>query len=494
MLGFLKKDHPCDEAVCILQTVEKKMNGDASADLNDLEIEYPIHQEMLARFDKLVKNEAKMAAACKNILTVVTSLSEFDVKMTDSAHNLSKFSQKIAELSESNLAIVEQITASMNNVNENIMHTSDKMVHLSQSSEELIAKNDNSIHQIEEVNTLKTEVIADTHSMSNQIEHLVDMADRVNDIVNGVGAIAEQTNLLALNASIEAARAGEKGKGFSVVANEIRKLADDTKGNLKNMRVFVNNIQEAAKGGRTSLTNTLNSTNLMNEKLDTISDTIKKNVSMMKNTINDVHDISKLMDQVKESADQVNQAMNISAQDAEKLHNMTQGIHDDAVKETGQAHDISEIDKKLSAIVHELFSALNGGIHALSNKEIIHSLLQAKDAHKNWMKSLKKIVDEMKLAPIQTDSQRCAFGHFYHAITIKQPDIQKKWAAIDSSHNQLHTTGKKVLTAVENNDSAEAKKLYNEADQLSHEIFTKIDATIAAIDQKDARGQEILQK
>ncbi len=73
--------------------------------------------------------------------------------------------------------------------------------------------------------------------------------NKVNDIVNGVGAIAEQTNLLTLNASIEAARAGENGRGFAVVADEIRKLADDTKKNLEGMKLFVNSIQDAAKDG-----------------------------------------------------------------------------------------------------------------------------------------------------------------------------------------------------------------------------------------------------
>lgn len=489
MFNLFKKA-PCDEAVCILRNVDDRMNGKL---VDDLQVNYPIHQRMMSHFDKLFASEKKMSGACKQMLGTVTSLSEFDVKMTHSAYSLINFAKEMALLSESNLSIVEEITASMNDVNETIAHTSNKMQHLSDSSKNLITKNDESIVQISEINELKENVVADTTLMREQIEQLVEMATRVNDIVNGVAAIAEQTNLLALNASIEAARAGEFGRGFSVVADEIRKLADSTKGNLNDMRVFVNNIQLAAKGGRESLNNTLHSTNSMNDKLDSISGTITENVVMLRDTIKDVDDISGLMLHIKESAHQVNQAMSVSAQDAEKLHDMTQSIHDDATQSADNAKQISKIDEELSGIVRDMISSLNGGIHAISNDELISNLQKAKEAHKNWMRNLKRIADEMKVYPIQTNSKRCAFGHFYHAITIRQPDVQKEWSSIDDIHNELHIMGDKMITAINNNQSAQAQNLYMQAEELSAKIYSRIDNVIRIIEQKAGAGEEVLQ-
>ncbi len=489
MFNILKKNAPCDEALCILKNVEDRMNGKP---VDPIQVAYPIHQRVLGTFDKLLASEAKMADACRTMLGTVSALSEFDVRMTHSSYSLTSFAKEMAALSESNLAIVEEITASMNDVNDTISQTSQKMLHLSAASQDLIAKNDESLVQIEEINALKENVVADTTLMSSQIEQLVAMATRVNDIVDGVAAIAEQTNLLALNASIEAARAGEFGRGFAVVANEIRKLADSTKANLNDMRVFVNNIQQAAQGGRESLANTLRSTSSMNEKLDKVSATVAENVVMFKSAVKDVDDIAALMLNIKESAQQVNQAMTMSAQDAEKLHAMTRAIHDDALRSAADAKQISKIDEELSAVVRDMVSALNGGIHAISNDELVANLRKAKEAHANWMRNLKRIADDMRTYPIQTDAKRCAFGHFYHAITITHPDVLREWSAIDAVHNEMHAMGEKVIAAVTAGDAAGAQALYAQAEELSKQIFARLDASIRIIEAKAQAGEDVL--
>ncbi|WP_019878904.1 methyl-accepting chemotaxis protein [Succinispira mobilis] len=491
MVNFFRKQTGCSEVIDILKIVDAKMQGQ-EASLVGLKVENPLHQRILNQFERLFNNESKMSKVSNGMLGAVSSLSDFDVRMKHSAESLADFSEQLSLLSESNLAVVEQITASMNDVNETIEQTSNKMVHLSKDSSDLIAKNDQSIIQITEIDQLKEAVVGDTQKLSKQFEELTAMTAHISDIVNGVAAIAEQTNLLALNASIEAARAGEMGRGFAVVAEEIRKLADSTKGSLQDMRGFVGNIQLAAQAGKDSLQETLNSTQLMNEKLDNVSGTVQENVAMLKNTVQDVEGVAELLVQVKEAANQVNQAMNLSASDAEKLTTVTRDIHRDAVQSRENAEYISKIDTELSGFVKDMFVALNGSVHAISNVELLQNLAKAKEAHRAWITKLKTMVADMKTVPLQTDSKRCAFGHFYHAITIEDPAVKKEWHSIDAVHDELHSLGGEVIEAIKAGDSNLARQLVARVDGLSKQIFAKIDSTIQVIEQKSKIGEELL--
>ncbi len=485
----LFKKAPCEEAVCIIKNVEDRLQGKA---VENPKVDYPIHKTIFKHFDRLLESEKKMSISARKMLSSTSSLSDFDVKTTYSSNKLIDFAKDMSTVSESNLAIVEEITASMNQVNNSIGITSITMNTLAEASKNLVEKNDESILQLNEVKELKENVIQDINTMNEHIRQLVNMAVKVNEIVNGVEEIAEQTNLLALNASIEAARAGEYGKGFAVVAEEIRKLADSTKTNLNDMRVFVNNIHSAASSGRESMNNTMNSANNMNSKLDGIHDTIKENVVLFKETIKDVDQISESMEDIKEATKQINIAMDSSAKDAEKLNYMTQEIHADAIQSAENAKQVSKIDTELSEIIREMISALNGGMNAISNEELIDNLIKAKESHGKWIVNLKKIVDEMKVYPIQTNSKKCAFGHFYHSINLTHPDVSKHWTAIDKVHRELHGMGIKVVDAVNDNNKVQANDLYSQTEKLSREVFKHLDDTIGAIEKNSKLGIDIL--
>ncbi len=480
---------PCNEAICILNYVEKRLNGD---EVQEPGVEYPIHMTVLKYFNKLLGSEKQMSAAAKQMLSITAALSSFDVNMSHSAYKLIDFSKEMSMLSESNLAIVEQTTASMNQVNETVSNTSDTLAQLSAASEVLVERNNQSLSQIEEVNGLKNNVMTDANIMSQQIQQLVEMANRVNDIVNDVKAIADQTNLLALNASIEAARAGEHGRGFSVVAQEIRKLADDTKKSLEGMNAFVNNIQSAALSGKQSMDSTINSTVEMSQKLDTITGTIGENVDMLHTTIEDIKMINESMEGIKEATNEINQAMEASSRDAEKLSQMTQVISGDAMQSAEQAKQISQIDDKLSGIVKEMMQALLGSKNAISNQELIQNLNNAKEAHKNWVVNLRRIVDEMRTYPIQINGSKCAFGHFYNSIDIKHPAIEKEWKAIEGIHNELHSYGHKVIEAVKQNNSTEAYEYFHKAEELSKSVISYLDKVVSEVEVQNQKGVQVL--
>lgn len=489
MLNILKR-RPCEEGTCILNYAKERLSG---KDIPEPKVEYSIHISVLEYFKKLFSNEKQMANSTKKLLGITASLSDFDVKMADMSYKLIDFAKEMSVLSESNLAVVQQTTASMSEVNSAVIDTASTLAQLSENSTLLMEKNHGSLVQLKEISGLKENVLSDADIMNRQIVKLVEMASKVNDIVDSVAAIAEQTNLLALNASIEAARAGENGRGFAVVADEIRKLADGTKKNLEGMRVFVNSIQDAAKDGQQSMVSTISSTQKMSEKIDNISNTMVENVDMLQHTIEGVQRINHSAEGIKSATDEINQAMDASSQDAEKLSSLTRLIHDDAVKSADQAEQIGIVDDRLSDIVKEMMQALHGSTNAISNQEFLETISKAKEAHAKWMDNLMMIVDEMKIYPLQINGTKCAFGHFYQAISVGHPEIKSDWETLGKVHLEFHSIGAEVLNAVKNSDKANAKEKYLSAKKLSENVFTYLDQITDKVDVQIKKGINIFQ-
>lgn len=478
---FRSKSRPCEETDCIFTYIDQRMSG---ADAPEPKVVFPIHQRFLALFRKLFDNEVKLSESAKKLLAIAASISSFDVNISHIADKQIRFAKKMATLSESNLAIVEQTTASMNQVNETIRTTTETLNHLSLESAQLAKSNDEGLRQINEIRELKDEVVSNASVMNGKIDQLVILAKSINDIVVGVAAIAEQTNLLALNAAIEAARAGEQGRGFAVVAEEIRKLADDTKTKLDGMTSFVGDIQKAAEEGQSSMDNTMMSTEKMGQQIENITGTIRKNVEMLSVTVADVQIINAAMQSIQESSVEINQAMENSSSDAESLQEMTSAIHEDALQSAAYGKQISQIDDALSALVREMIQGVQGGSNAISNSEFIERIRNAKEAHGNWVILLKKMVDEMTVYPIQTNGSKCAFGHFYHAIDVNYPSIAGEWKSIDGIHKEFHGLGDKVIAAVRNRDASQARDYFHQAEKLSNQIFTHLDSVIQGVEKE----------
>lgn len=192
------------------------------------------------------------------------------LKLESSINNFSKFVSDTSVKLESQAASLEEITAviselsssfesngvSIEEQNNKVQNMVADTVELKETVDQILIQSEQLV-EIAEIN--KKESMSVTEVADQTASHLESIQasfDQVNEINNIVAEIGEKTNLLALNASIEAARAGDVGKGFAVVANEVSKLAEFTKNNVKRISSVVKSSKEIITNARNASKNT----------------------------------------------------------------------------------------------------------------------------------------------------------------------------------------------------------------------------------------------
>lgn len=134
---------------------------------------------------KFFKNEEMISISAKELLDMVTTMSSFDVNMSQISYDLKNFSSDLSNLSSSNLAIVEETTSAMSVVSDAVNDSTLILDKLASDSKNLIESNNTGMQELKEINDLKENVMTNSSIMSDKIDELVDLANKMTVIVDG---------------------------------------------------------------------------------------------------------------------------------------------------------------------------------------------------------------------------------------------------------------------------------------------------------------------
>lgn len=225
-------------------------------------------------------------------------------KLNEDASKVSQTMQEQAIAEEQNADAISQMAENTNQINELIKQAKQLSKNLSDSSEAGSAE------------VQKTELV---------INSVSEKSKQMSEVIQVIQQVASQTNLLAMNAAIEAAHAGEAGQGFSVVADEIRKLAESTQSQAKSIKDLIIEITKAIQNGSSSMQDTKAMFYKIQEEIVTQTNVVENIAQTMEIQSTGAEEILSTTNKISQNIQSVNEIIKNQANYTEQI---TEGIKD----------------------------------------------------------------------------------------------------------------------------------------------------------------------
>ncbi len=321
-------------AVSDLQTVMVKMASDGDLNVRAKIFGQDEIGQTASAFNGLIDG---FSAIIRQVSCSAKTVSSTAANLSSASLQIAQGSQAQSEAAASTAAAVEEITVSIQSVASN----ADDVRRLSEQSLQQTQLGNQNVHSmVGEISRVQDAV----QLIAGSVKEFVDSTRSIAGMTQQVKDIADQTNLLALNAAIEAARAGEQGRGFAVVADEVRKLAEKSAQSANEIDRVTNSLNKQSTHVEETVQSGLRSLAATQEQVERVSAVLSEAGALVEQSNHGVSDIASSVHEQSSASTQI-------ARNVEKIAQMSEENHAAVDSNTQEVVRLEQLSRELQSAV-----------------------------------------------------------------------------------------------------------------------------------------------